>query len=113
MSVISIETALKHLRADDDSKEMVQIYLDAAEEQAAEYLNRRFFADETTLADAVLDGSAGADPMLINNSITAACLLTMGHLYEHREDVIIGTITAQLPIGSRSLLLPYRVGMGI
>jgi len=102
-----------HLRADDDSTEMVQLYLDAAEEQAAEYLNRRFYANEETLAVAVLDGSAGLDPMLINNSIKAACLLILGHLYEHREDVVLNASAAAIPLGSRSLLLPYRVGMGI
>lgn len=114
MSQIAIEVALRHLRMEeDDPSEMVQLYLDAAEDSAQQYLNRSFYATEEALAEAVANETAGDEAILLNPSITAACLLIVGHLYEHREDVIIGSITAKLPLGSQSLLLPYRVGMGI
>lgn len=40
-------------------------------------------------------------------SIKAAMLLLIGHLFEHRESVITGTIVAELPT-VRALLGPYR-----
>lgn len=40
-------------------------------------------------------------------SIKAAMLLLIGHLFEHRESVVTGTIVAELPT-VRALLGPYR-----
>ena len=45
--------------------------------------------------------------------VRAAALLIIGHLYEHREAVVIGTIATDLPMGVELLLAPYvihRVG---
>lgn len=41
-------------------------------------------------------------------SIAAAMLLTIGELYEHREETVPGSVQA-LPRGVESLLSPYRV----
>lgn len=113
MSIVSAERARAHLRADDDyPAEQIQIYLEAAEEQAQAFLNRNVYPDADSLATAVLDGTAGDDPMLVNKSITAAVLLITGHLFANREDTVSGAM-AQLPMGSRSLLQPWRVGLGV
>jgi hypothetical protein len=49
--------------------------------------------------------------IVINDAIVAACLLILGSLYANREDAVIGNFS-ELPMGSKSLLMPYRVGMG-
>lgn len=113
MSVIDIETAMKHCRADDDDLELVQAYLDAAEDQAARFMGRQFYADQTALDAAALDGTAGDCPVVINPSITAACLLITGHLYSHREDVMLNAAPVALPKGSEHLLFPYRADLGV
>lgn len=41
--------------------------------------------------------------------VAAAALLIIGHLYEHREAVVIGTISSELPIGVEMLLAPYVI----
>jgi uncharacterized phiE125 gp8 family phage protein len=41
--------------------------------------------------------------------IKAAILLLIGHLFEHRESVVIGTISSELPQGVEYLLNPYRL----
>ena len=104
---------MQHLRAEDDDRASVELLLAAAEDSAAQFLNRRFYADEVSLAAALADGSAGSKPIVINPSIRAACLLITGSLYANREDVVVGTISSELPMGSRSLLTPYRVGWGV
>ena len=38
-----------------------------------------------------------------------AMLLMIGHWYEHREAVITGPISTELPLTARALLAPYRV----
>ncbi|PMV79622.1 phage gp6-like head-tail connector protein [Pseudomonas sp. FW306-1C-G01A] len=51
--------------------------------------------------------------MVLNASIQSACLLKLGHLFANREEVVTGTISTELPLASKSLLTPYRVGMGV
>ena len=53
------------------------------------------------------------DGMMVNEAIRAAILLTTGHLYANREDVVTGVTVAALPNGAQYLLQPYRVGMGV
>ena len=113
MTVIPIEVAMQHLRADGEDQNYVALVLEAAEDSAVQFLNRRFYADADALASGVLAGDAGAEPILINPSIRAACLLIVGNLYGNREDVVVGTISSELPMGSRSLLMPYRIGLGV
>ncbi len=158
MPVIDIDVAMQHLRAEDEDRVLVEAQLGAAEEQASQYMQRRFYADQAAL-DAALatvpaailytrdryeSALAAIDPLgqvddrqsardrarqafadaraavemvaqgiVINDAIQAACLLALGHLYANREDVVIGTITAELPMGSRWLLGPYRTGLGV
>jgi hypothetical protein len=113
MNAISTDEAMRHLRAEEDDRAHVELLLAAAEDSATQFLNRCFYADELSLAAAVSDGSAGNTPIVINPSIRAACLLIAGSLYANREDVVVGTISSELPMGSRSLLTPYRIGWGV
>jgi hypothetical protein len=113
MSVIEIETAMKHCRADDEDASMVQTYLNAAEDHAAKYLGRKFYRDQSVLDAAVTAETAGLEPLVLTPSIEAACLLITGHLFAHRENVVMGLSFGALPQGSDHLLFPYRIGMGI
>jgi hypothetical protein len=113
MNAISIDEAMQHLRAEEDDRAHVELLLAAAEDSAEQFLNRKFYADAGALAQAVLAGDAGKDPILVNPSVRAACLLILGSLFENREDVAAGASFSELPLGSRSLLTPYRVGWGI
>lgn len=113
MNAISTEEAMQHVRAEDEDRESVELMLAAAEDSASQFMNRRFFRDAESLASAVLDDTAGRDPILINPSVRAACLLILGSLFENREDAAGGASFSELPMGSRSLLTPYRIGWGI
>lgn len=113
MNIISTDEAMRHLRADEDDRADVELYLAAAEDSAAQFMNRRFFADQAAMDAAIADGSAGDRPIVINPSIHSACLLIAGNLYGNREDVVVGAISSELPGGSRSLLTPYRIGWGV
>jgi len=113
MPVISMAIARHHLRDPDDDDEYLELLIEAAEGQAMDYLNRRFYADQQTLDVAVVANDAGESPMICNKQIKAACLLILGHLYANREDVVIGTIATELPKGSVALLTPHRIGWGV
>ncbi|MDZ5601733.1 head-tail connector protein [Pseudomonas sp. RP23018S] len=49
MSVIAIDIAMHHLLAEPDDQVLVQSQLDAAEEAAMQFLNRRFYLDQVEL----------------------------------------------------------------
>lgn len=45
----------------------------------------------------------------VPDDIKSAILLTIGHLYEHREDVVVGASVNELPQGALDLLWSYRI----
>ncbi len=49
------------------------------------------------------------EPNDVPEDIKAAVKLVLGSLFEHREDNVVGTITAELPLGAKALLAPYRL----
>lgn len=158
MGLIDIERAMRHVLAEPEDQDLVQDKLDAAEEAAMAFLNRRVFSDQAELdaaragmaasmelaraahsaaveaANAVSDQhdrrrlldharqaladahdavDAAAYGMVLNASITAACLLIVGHLFANREEVVVGVVATELPMASKSLLGPYRTRLAV
>ena len=113
MRLITIEQARRHCRAEGEDDQLLELYAGAAVEAAQNFLNRKLFEDEAAMAAAVLEGSAGADPMVANDAVRAAVLLTLGHLYRNREEVITGAIVSEMKEGARALLWPHRCGLGV
>jgi len=113
MEFVDLAVAKAHLREPEDDETYLMLLLSAAEDQAVQFLDRNVYADQESLAAAEAEGTAGERPIVANDSIRAATLLILGHLYANREDVVTGTIATELPRSSRSLLMPYRVGMGV
>lgn len=60
------------------------------------------------LADARADLDRTLHGVVVNPSIVSAVLLNLGHLFENREEVVIGSTATDLPSGARALLRPYR-----
>jgi hypothetical protein len=114
MPLVSLSLARKHLRVDDpDDDEMVLFYLAAAEQAALDFMDRNAYVDNAALRAAVADGTAGDRPMVATPAVQAAVLLILGHLWENREDSVIGVSAVELPKGSRTLLAPSRIGLGV
>lgn len=113
MELITIEQARAHCRADPEDDELLHVYSSASEGAAQQFLNRRVFPDAASMEAAVLDGTAGCEPIVVNDSVRAAVLLMLGHLYRNREEVITGTIVSEMKEGARNLLWPYRIGLGV
>ncbi|EEP0995010.1 phage gp6-like head-tail connector protein [Salmonella enterica] len=111
MSVTTTDLAMHHLRVDADSPEwpLIQGYIDAAEDIAAQYINRKFYADSDALTAAVNDGSAGEKPIVITPAIQVAVLLILTSLYENRGDAP----SEGVPAAAARFLDPWRTGMGM
>lgn len=113
MPMIDLDTAKLHLRIDGGAEDaLLPLYIRAAEQAAVEYVNRNLYADQAELSAAVLAGTAGASPLVVNDLMRAAMLLTLGDLHSYREDTQARAVTA-LPTGARALLQPYRIYAGI
>jgi hypothetical protein len=99
MSIVTLAEAKAQLRVDGaDEDTLIQSYLDAAESAAAQYLNR-----------ALYETSAGTDTtgLVMTKDVKVAVLLQVGAFYADREDM------SEMPTGSRVLLNPYRIEMGV
>ena len=91
--LLPIELIRKHLRLDfEDEDDLIALYAESALAWAL------WFCDNPTLVE-VDDFPA---------SFKAALLLLIGHSYANREAVVIGTITAEVPMAVESLLWSSR-----
>jgi uncharacterized phage protein (predicted DNA packaging) len=91
--LLPIELIRKHLRLDyEDEDDLIVLYAESALAWAL------WFCDNPKLVE-VDDFPA---------SFKAALLLLIGHSYANREAVVIGTITAEVPMAVESLLWSSR-----
>jgi hypothetical protein len=70
-----------------------------------------FVAAEAYLASRALAREICAG-MVVNDAVKAAVLLMTGHLFENRENVVVGAPATELPMGAKAIMQPYRVGLG-
>lgn len=62
----------------------------------------------TVYREAMDEAGKCIDGIVVNASILGSIRLTVGHLYENRESVVVGGTAVELPMGAKALLRPYR-----
>lgn len=101
--MIDILVVKAHLRVDhDDEDALIEGYRDAALSAFETWTNRTLIDPQTALPEPV--GNA----LLMTKGIQQGALLLIGHWYGSRETVVIGTITAELPMATNALWKPHR-----
>ncbi|MBN8791703.1 MAG: phage gp6-like head-tail connector protein [Stenotrophomonas nitritireducens] len=63
---------------------------------------------EVAYEEAMAEAGACIHGIVVNPSIVTAILLTIGHLYANRSDVVVGAPAVELPQGAESFLRHYR-----
>lgn len=87
--------------ADDTTEdELLLIYYGAARRMAENFINRKLYEDEVPESDPY--------GLIIADDILLALMLLVGHWFENREQVNVGSIVTAFPFGFESLLQPYR-----
>lgn len=101
--MIELATVKTHLRVDDDSEDtLIAAYIDAAFGAFELWTNRKLLSTAEPMPEPV--GNA----LRITKAIEQGALLLIGHWYANRESVVIGTITAELPMATNALWKPHR-----
>ncbi|WP_447896044.1 head-tail connector protein [Vreelandella sp. GE22] len=91
---------------DSDEDQLLETYSNAARRHVENFTDRPLFETKEAAAQAILDGIP--HPLVLDDDITTAMLLLINHWYANREAVIVGSITATLPMAVETLLWPYR-----
>ncbi|MBC8266366.1 MAG: phage head-tail connector protein [Flavobacteriales bacterium] len=86
----------------DNSHQPARVTLDEGES----YPNLASRANAVKIIYNVGYGTASSD---VPDGIKQAVLLTVGHWYQNREDVVVGRIASQLPMAAKYLLDQYKV----
>jgi uncharacterized phage protein (predicted DNA packaging) len=95
MSYVSLEQAKDHLRVDfDDDDNYIEDLINVAEASVANEIG-------STLASNEVDD-------VLPKPLYQGILLLVGHLYNSREPVIIGTGVVKVPFSLEYLLAPYK-----
>ena len=103
--LLELDLIKQHCRIDhDDEDGLLKHYESAAQDYVERQLGRRLYAN-----DVPEDESNG---LVATNAIKQAMLMTIAHWYEHRESVVVGTITKEIEEGTWRLIQPYRI-MGV
>lgn len=102
MAKVTTAEAKLHLRVDHTEDDALITNLIAVAYQTIEgRIFRKVYADSGAIPTDDLTGIATTE------SINAAALLIVGHLYANREDVITGATSMAMPMGSEFLITPY------
>ncbi|GAA3721151.1 hypothetical protein GCM10022421_32070 [Oceanisphaera sediminis] len=101
--MINLDVVKAQLRVDHiDEDALIQGYTDAAFSAFEVWTNRTLVHP----VDALPDPPGNA--LHLSKSIEQGALLLIGHWYENREAVVVGTITAALPMATLALWSPHR-----
>lgn len=105
---VSLIEAKKHLRVEiPDDDDYIALLIDAAEQWAAEFLNRPL--------SELLSNPGESPPSLdghLQPAVKVGILVIIGDLYTNREQIVVGTIVASNTLWER-ILYPYRIGLGV
>lgn len=110
--MLELDIVKQHLRMElDDSDEdlLLETYATAAQRYVENHTGRNLYATEGEIPkDSETGEPTDEHALVLDDDITAAMLLLIGHWYANRESVVIGTITAEVPMAVDALICPYR-----
>ncbi len=93
--ILTLTEVKTHLRVGSDATEdaLITTYITAAREYVEGYQNRVFLSSDEEVEAETMTGIE-----------KAACLLLIGHWYENRQAVVLGTPPSEVPFAVKALL---------
>lgn len=102
LEIIKQQCRIEPGESEEDA--LLETYSNAARRYVENYTNRQLY--ETQEAAEHADGR---DMLVLDDDITTAMLLLIGHWYANREAVVVGASPSAVPMAVESLLQPYRI----
>ena len=93
--ILTLAEVKTHLRVGSDATEdaLITTYITAAREYVEGYQNRVYLSSDEAVEAETMTGIE-----------KAACLLLIGHWYENRQAVVLGTPPSEVPFAMKALL---------
>ena len=93
--ILTLAEVKTHLRVGSDTSEdnLITTYITTAREYVEGYQNRVFLSSDEAVEAETMTGIE-----------KAACLLLIGHWYENRQAVVLGTPPSEVPFAVKALL---------
>lgn len=93
--ILTLAEVKTHLRVGSDTSEdsLITTYITAAREYVEGYQNRVYLSSDEAVEAETMTGIE-----------RAACLLLIGHWYENRQAVVLGTPPSEVPFTVKALL---------
>ena len=93
--ILTLAEVKTHLRVGSDNSEdaLITTYITAAREYVEGYQNRIYLSTDEEVTAETMTGIE-----------KAACLLLIGHWYENRQAVVLGTPPSEVPFAVKALL---------
>ena len=93
--ILTLAEVKTHLRVGSDATEdaLITTYITAAREYVEGYQNRVYLSSDEAVEAETMTGIE-----------RAACLLLIGHWYENRQAVVLGTPPSEVPFTVKALL---------
>jgi len=93
--ILTLAEVKTHLRVGSDATEdaLITTYITAAREYIEGYQNRVYLSSDEAVEAETMTGIE-----------KAACLLLIGHWYENRQAVVLGTPPSEVPFAVKALL---------
>ena len=93
--ILTLAEVKTHLRVGSDTSEdsLITTYITAAREYVEGYQNRIYLSTDEEVTAETMTGVE-----------RAACLLLIGHWYENRQAVVLGSAPSDVPFAAKALL---------
>lgn len=104
--MLDVEIIKQHCRIEQDEDEedaLLDTYATAAKRLIENKTGRHIYA---TANEVPTEGDERA--IILDDDLSTAMLLLIGHWYANRESVVIGSISSELPLAVDSLIKPYQ-----
>ena len=94
---------------DTDEDTLLETYATAAQRLVENRTGRTLYATEGEIpVDGVTGEPTDTSALVLDDDLTTGMLLLIGHWYENREAVVIGSTATELPMAVEALISPYR-----
>lgn len=110
--MLDLDIIKQHVRLeldDDEQDQLLETYANAAQRYVENHTGRNLYATDSEIPkDPETGEPTDPDALVLDDDITTAMLLLIGHWFENREAAAVGVSVAEMPIAVHALITPYR-----